>query len=192
MTLQERIDNYHKVTGFPNSMMVGGDNRIQGMWIMGNNYHGAGTYGSYPYGFLKRLDALFPDRTRVLHLFSGNVDTELFPGDTVDLDPEYKPTYIDDCQDLELVPVHKYDFFLADPPYSVEDAEHYQVGMVQRNKVMRSLGEACEPGSIVCWLDQVLPMYRKIEWKMFGIVGIVKSTNHRFRVLTMFQRTNAL
>lgn len=35
MTLQERIDNYHAVTGFPQSLFLGGDGRIVGTWIMG-------------------------------------------------------------------------------------------------------------------------------------------------------------
>lgn len=189
MTLQERIDNYHAVTKFPESLFIGGDGRLQGMWIMGNNYRGSGSYGSYPHGFLKRVDALFPDRSRVLHLFSGNVDTNIFPGDTVDIDDQYEPTYVDDCQSLDYVPLQNYDFFLADPPYSVEDAEHYKTTMIHRNKVMRALGDFCNPGAIVLWLDQVLPMYKKLQWEMFGIIGLVKSTNHRFRVLTMFRRT---
>ena len=43
-------------------------------------------------------------------------------------------------------------------------------------------------GAFIVWLDQVLPMYRKAELKIEAVIGIVGSTNHRFRVLTVFRR----
>ena len=52
---------------------------------------------------------------------------------------------------------------------------------------MRALAR-CEPGTHVVWLDQVLPMYRKDEWDIRAVIGMVKSTNHRFRVVTVFER----
>jgi hypothetical protein len=47
------------------------------------------------------------------------------------------------------------------------------------------------PGAHVVWLDQVLPMYRKADFAMEAVIGMVKSTNHRFRVLTVFRRTQS-
>ena len=41
---------------------------------------------------------------------------------------------------------------------------------------------------ILVWLDQVLPNYKKIEWDIIGRIGMVKSTNHRFRVITIFKK----
>jgi len=76
---------------------------------------------------------------------------------------------------------------LADPPYSVEDAEHYQTSMIKRNKVMRAL-QRLPSGAHVVWLDQVLPMYRKDQFVLEGVIGMVKSTNHRFRVITIFRK----
>jgi hypothetical protein len=31
-------------------------------------------------------------------------------------------------------------------------------------------------------------MYRKDEWAIEAVIGMVKSTNHRFRVTTVFRR----
>ena len=31
-------------------------------------------------------------------------------------------------------------------------------------------------------------MFRKTELKMCGVIGMVKSTNHRFRVVTLFRK----
>lgn len=188
MTPQERINSYVAETGYPRSLFVGDDGRIVGTWIMGNNYRvQTGYYGGYPHGYLKRVRALFPEKERALHVFSGRVDQSAWPGDTVDLDPAAEPTYLDDAQSLEGIPLGGYDIVLADPPYSVEDAEHYQPTMVKRNKVMKALAR-CQKGTHVVWLDQVLPMYRKDEWSIIGVVGMVKSPNHRFRVVTIFER----
>jgi hypothetical protein len=155
---------------------------------MGNDYRvKTGYYGGYPAGYLRRIRALFPDKRRVLHLFSGKVDLTALPGDTVDINPNLNPTYVDDAQTLQRVPLETYDLILADPPYSIEDAERYQTTMVKRNTVMRALQRA-PAGAHIVWLDQVLPMYRKDVFAIGGVIGMVKSTNHRFRVVTVFER----
>lgn len=188
MLWPDRIENYHTQTGFPNALFVAGDGRVVGTFIMGNDYRVKSTYyGGYPAGYLRRIRALFPDKRRVLHLFSGRVDLEAFPGDTVDINADLQPTYVDDAQTLERVPLEEYDLVLADPPYSVEDAEHYQTTMVKRNVVMRAL-QRLPVGAHVVALDQVLWMYRKDTFNIEAVIGMVKSTNHRFRVITVFKR----
>jgi len=188
ITVEDRIHHYAALP-FPQSLYIGEDGRLLGMWIMGNNYQvRSGYYGGYPAGYLRRIKALFPEKQKVLHLFSGRVDLSVLPGDTVDLNPELDPTYLDDAQKLAGVPVEKYDLILADPPYSIEDADHYQPTMVKRNLVMRALGRKASPGTHVVWLDQVLPMYRKDQWRIVGLIGMVKSTNHRFRVVVIFEK----
>lgn len=188
MNNQERINSYCAQTGYPRSLFLSEDGRIVGIWIMGNAYGvPSGYYGGYPHGYLRRVRALFPDKASCLHVFSGCVDQSAWPGDTVDLNESLKPTFIDDAQTLLRVPLENYDIVLADPPYSVEDAEHYQPTMVKRNLVMRALSRV-RSGAHVVWLDQVLPMYRKDTWEITGVIGMVKSTNHRFRVITIFRR----
>ena len=105
----------------------------------------------------------------------------------MDINPDLSPDYVSDAQDLKGVPLTKFDIVLADPPYSVEDAEHYKTTMIKRNKVMAALSRV-KKGTHVVWLDQVLPMYRKDTWAVEAVIGIVKSTNHRFRVVTVFRR----
>ena len=188
MDWQDRIDSYVHKTGFPRSLFIGEDGRVVGTWIMGNDYRVKSSYyGGYPAGYLRRVRALFPDKRRALHLFSGKVDLATLPGDTVDINPALSPTYVDDAQTLERVPLDAYDLVLADPPYSVEDADRYQTTMVKRNTVMRAL-QRLSPGAHVIWLDQVLPMYRKDAFSVEAVIGMVKSTNHRFRVITVFRR----
>ncbi len=188
MEWDQRIDNYVRETKFPRSLFKAEDGRVVGVWIMGNNYRVKSTYyGGYPAGYLKRIKALFPDKKRILHIFSGKVDVASLPGDTVDINPDLKPTYLDDAQDLQRVPLGAYDLVLADPPYSVEDCDHYGTSMVKRNKVMKAL-QGLAVGTHVVWLDQVLPMYRKDAFSVEAVIGMWKSTNHRFRGITIFCR----
>lgn len=194
MNLEERIENYVRETGFPRSLFVSEDGRIVGTWIMGNNYRTKSPlHGAYPHGYLRRIKALFPEIAGgkdTLHLFSGAVDLSAWPGDTVDIvqNRPTPPTFVDDAQTLDRVPLEQYKIVLADPPYSVEDCEHYQTTMISRNKVMGALGKRLRSGSWVVWLDQVLPVYRKIDFDVRGVIGMVKSTNHRFRVVVLFER----
>src|ERR1700729_2601312 len=116
MNWQQRIENYGRVTGFPRSLFIAEDGRVVGTWIMGNDYRVKSEYyGGYPAGYLRRIKALFPDKRRVLHLFSGKVDLATLPGDTVDINADLAPTYVDDAQHLSGVPLGQYDLVLADP-----------------------------------------------------------------------------
>lgn len=192
MTLHDRIAAYRPTVQLPTSLAIGDDGRLFGVWVMGNNYTVKSEYyGGYPHGYLNRIKALFPDKSKVLHLFSGCVDLSVLPGDTVDINADRTPTYVDDAQTLAHVPLEQYDLVLADPPYSVEDAERYQTTMIKRNVVLAALGARLQPGAHVVWLDQVLPIYRKDQFDVIGYIGMVKSTNHRFRVITIFQRKEA-
>lgn len=189
MTLQERIDNYHRETGFPTSMWIGGDGRISANWVMGQRYTVKSKFhGGYPHGYLHRMKALFPDKKAVLHLFAGEVDTSIIMGTTVDLNPDRKPDIVDNAETLERVPLHLYDIIYADPPYSGEDADHYGVPMVNRNTVIRVLQARMRPGAHLVWLDQVWPMFRKAELQVEGFIGMTKSTNHRFRQAVIFAK----
>lgn len=53
---------------------------------------------------------------------------------------------------------------------------------------MDALGRRLTRGTHVVWLDQVLPMYRKDDFEVWAYIGMVKSTNHRFRVITVFEK----
>jgi hypothetical protein len=188
---EDRIINYVQLTGFPRSLFTAADGRVVGTWIMGNDYRVKSEYyGGYPAGYLKRVQSLFPEKQRVLHLFSGKVDLTTLPGDTVDINPDLSPTYVDDAQKLLNVPLGQYDLVLADPPYSDDDAQRYGTTMVKRNTVFSAL-RGLSPGAHIVWLDQVLPMYRKDAFAVEAVIGMVKSTNHRFRVVTIFRRRDA-
>jgi hypothetical protein len=183
-TLSERAQFYSKK--HPAWPPLRSDDRwLDGMWIMGNIYRTSGYYGAYPHTYLERISSLFPDAERVLHLFSGSLP----PGNYVRFDRSPTAEVSGDAHILSAYfPGRTFDLVYADPPYSVEDCNHYGCAMVNRNRVLKECSKIVEPGGFIVWLDQVLPMFRKAELHMCGVIGMVKSTNHRFRVTTIFRR----
>lgn len=188
-----RIENYAAQTGFPRSLFLAEDGRVVGTWIMGNDYRvKSGYHGGYPNTYLRRMRALFPEKEQCLHLFAGKVDTQLWPGDTLDARPELTPTFCCRAENIRRevgdATVATYDIILADPPYSGEDADKYGVAMVNRNRVVDELADCMQSGAHLVWLDQVLPMYRKDEFSLEATIGVWRSTNHRFRGISIFRR----
>lgn len=189
MDWQSRIENYVRETGFPPAFWTDAKGEVYGFWRMGNNYRvKSGYHGGYPNTYLRRVKALFPDKKQALHVFSGKVDLEAFPGDTVDINPDLSPTFVDDAQTLASVPLSSYDIFLVDPPYTGEDADHYGTTMVKRISVMRAIARGASPGSHVVWLDQALVNYRKDEWAVEASIAVERSTMHRYRGVKVFRR----
>ena len=183
MKLEDRVNNYHKT--FPKySKLLINNNVIEGIWVMGNNYTTkTSLYGAYPYGYLERIYSLFPlIPQKTLHLFSGSLE------DSKDYDKVDYNTGLDAHTFSEIIPHETYELILSDPPYSVEDCDHYGCCMVKRNIVFKQCYNVLKSGGHLIWLDQVLPNYKKSEWNIIGRIGMVKSTNHRFRVITIFQK----
>ena len=182
LSLIERAKLYTEA--FPKYPPLRADARwIDGLWFMGNNYKGSGYYGAYPPQYLRRVMSMFPDAERILHLFSGSLPA----GDYIRFDDKQGDVQ-GNAEKLSEYFGQQFDLILADPPYSAEDCDHYGTPMVNRNKVLRECAKVLEPDGCVIWLDQVLPMFKKTELHLCGAVGIVRSTNHRFRVVTIFKR----
>lgn len=186
MTFEERVEAYSKA--FPKyPKMICDKGWMLGVWNIGNNYRGSGYHGSYPPSYLKRITSMFPDAKDVLHLFSGSLPPG--PYTRIDINPDLKPDVVGEAEKLSVVlPNNHYDVIYADPPYSGEDAAKYGVPLVNRNKVVKECWKVLKPGGFLCWMDMVLPMYSKKEWKRVGEIAISRSTNHRVRAVFIFQK----
>ena len=182
MTLNDRVVAYS--AAFPKYPVMTVDKGwLMGVWVLGNLYKKASNYyGAYPGNYLKRVHALFPDKPRPLHLFSGTVQH----GIAVDINPTLHPTVAADCRALPFVE-GAFDWVVADPPYSAKDAENYCTPMIARGPVVKEIRRVMQRGGYLCWLDTGRPMYSKLQWKQVGAVMVLVSTNTRARCLSIFE-----
>jgi hypothetical protein len=193
LDFEKRIAAYQET--FPKwpAPTIGSDGRLQGIWILGNDYRNRmNYYGTFPPNYLRRLGVLFPEiyTNDCLHLFSGALRKEdVGDASRLDVSDEYLPDINCDIANLDTSLLgDRFEIISADPPYSGEDAEHYGVPLINRNQAMIKCHQMLKPGGLILWLDQVLPMYSKQYFKIVGIIGVVRSTNHRFRCIVMFQK----
>jgi hypothetical protein len=190
-TWPERFANLEKATKRPSYMKLERDGWVIGSWILGQSYARKVNYhGAYPGNLLRRIDAVFFDRGPTLHLFSGMVVLEQMPGDTLDIKPELNPTYCCDAETCEGVPLDKYHFVLADPPYSDKDHGEYGTEPISRSKVLKTLAHGLPVGAYICWVNEVTPVYRS-DWplKWEGFIAVSTSGGHRGRFLYIYRKT---
>jgi hypothetical protein len=112
----------------------------------------------------------------------------------------------------------RFSLVCADPPYSEPDADRYGTKMPDRRRALAALAFVTAPGGFLVWLDCVWPMHRKDEWltvgrvlldevdeapddvdepspedswAVAGRIGLVRSTNHRVRLISIFERVSS-
>lgn len=196
MTLQERATAFAAAfpewpASWPRIVREQDRDVLYATWLLGNDYRAkTAYYGSYPPNFLRRAQAFFPDVTdeqRILHAFSGSLP--MGPYRRCDVRPVPDgPEFC--CSIYELPKVARgFALVLADPPYSAEDATRYGTPMIDRKRVLAALALVTAPGGHLVWLDTQWPMHRKGDWLTVGRIAIIRSTNHRVRLATIFQRT---
>lgn len=179
-----------------------GNGMLVGCWMIGSCYVNPNPlYGAYPHGYLERVHAMFPLKLypKVLHVFSGGLTLEnatavaggLIDGSRIELVDIHGPQtgrYPTWQGNVHALPWRdEFDLALADPPYTAEDAAKYGCRPLNRRETMHSLRRVMKPKGILIWLDQVWPMHSKAEWKTVGTIGLVRSTNHRVRLVTIFE-----
>lgn len=201
MTLQERCESFNAAYAkWPASHLsvvreAGGD-VMYGRWLIGNNYRAtAKYYGAYPPGYLDRAAALFPDvyahgstwRTNaILHAFSGSIGDDGYYTRCDEIQPAELKCRIEDIgQHVIGQPFH---LIYADPPYSSADAVKYGTRMVHRGRATAALAQVTRVGGFLAWLDTCWPMHNKKQWRTVARIAITRSTNHRVRDLTIFER----
>lgn len=165
---------------------------MYGVWVIGNDYRNKTPYyGAFPRGLVERIMALFPDvGGSVLHVFSGSLPAG--PYVRLDMNAALEPDVVGSVYDVaELFSPAKWSAFplvIADPPYSAADARRYNTPMIDRGRATAALGTVTAPGGHLVWLDTCWPMHRKRVWRTVGRILIQRSTNHRARVLSIFER----
>jgi hypothetical protein len=196
LTLLDRARLFH--TAFPKlpSITLVADNRwLSGVWILGNMWKHPGKamlYGAYPTSYLKRIHAIFPDATNVLHLFSGVVAKGLWENETtLDINSELRPDIVGDVRlpsTWMKLGSEPRDLIVADPPYEHSDFERYNTLPFDKHACLKKCLSVTAPGGFLVWLDTRMPMYSKKEWLLVGTIGIIVTTNTRIRMASIFQK----
>jgi hypothetical protein len=201
MTLRERIGAFQTAfakwpASWPWLTSEQGREVLYGIWVIGNDYRNKTKfYGSFPPGLLDRIMALFPDVTaqaalqyNTLHVFSGALPAS----DRYVRCDLVQPAELQ-CSVYDLP--RRMGWFaslvIADPPYSASDAVQYNTQMIDRHRATKALARVTAPGGYLVWLDTCWPMHNKTEWLTVGRILVQRSTNHRARVLSIFERVAA-
>jgi len=163
--------------------------RATATWFLGQNYQNATSYyGAYPPMYWKRIQTFIKPEDKVVHLFSGS----LKPGKyvRVDMDPDQKPDIVCKSEEVENHIQHNsIDIVFADPPYSKADSDiGYKSNYPNKKKTLHSVYKILKKGGLVFWLDTALPMFRKTEYNLVGTIAILISTNHRIRLVSVFEK----
>lgn len=169
--------------------------RITGVIYIGNNYAKANDYyGGYQGNYLKRIAALFPDKTNIAHLYAGQADTTNLPGQKYDINPQSSDTIYADAREMSKYAVSKHDLWVCDPPYGEERLREYQqryncpADNLNIKKVFNELYKASSPDAHIVWLDWQRPFYKNTEWLEVGAILYRGSTGHKDRSITIYQR----
>lgn len=193
-TLQQRASFYNQQ--YPHLLPLAvaqQDNRpfLHGFWFVGGG-NVSSFYGSYQTGYLERIATLFPDckgREETVHLFSGSLPaSDDYTRVGIDPTGKYKSDFECDAHSLSSFLPFRPSLIYADPPYSVEDSEHYQNAMVNRARVVEECSLVLRPGGFIVWMDQALPVFSNDLIRHVGLISYVRSTGNRFRCVVIWQK----
>lgn len=159
---------------------------VYGMWYCGTAWDKVKLYGQYPPTFLKRALALFPAAEDVLHIPSGTIEGH---GITVDrvMDDVRKPMIVADAGALPFRD-ESFDLVLSDPPYSPADSAKYGCPPWPQRKAMAEAWRVLRPGGYLGHLHVYYPTYRRKDWKLVGLIGVVTGFQRATRMFSIFQK----
>ncbi|KKN64507.1 hypothetical protein LCGC14_0491200 [marine sediment metagenome] len=159
---------------------------LHGIWYCSTAWQKAKLHGQFPGNLWKRFRSLFPDvdDSKLLHLCSGTVQT---PEVRMDISREFTPSV---QANVEMLPFSEgqFDLVFIDPPYSKEDAAKYGVSMLNRKRTMAEARRVLAVGGNLAWLDVRYPSYRRKDWAIWGLIGVVTGFMRVVRVLSIFER----
>ena len=191
--IMERINNYNigeYGKKYIDSRFQGSD-RYYATWFLGNNYKNASSYyGAYPPMYWKRIQSFIKEEDKIVHLFSGSLQKGHYI--RVDINPDMNPDICCKAEEIENYIEHNsVDIVFADPPYTKADSNiGYKGKFPNKKNTLHSLHKILKINGLIFWLDTCLPMFRKTEYELIGVITIIISTNHRVRLVSIFKKNN--
>jgi hypothetical protein len=188
MSWSDLYDNSEYGVKYPESKF-NGTTRKYATWFLGQNYKNATSYyGAYPPMYWKRIQTFLKPNDKVVHLFSGSLTAGNYT--RVDMDSTMNPDVCCKTEEVDKnIENNTIDVVFADPPYSSADSQiGYKGNYPNKKKTIHSVHKILKTGGLLFWLDTCLPMFSKKEFKLVGVITILISTNHRVRLVSVFEK----
>ena len=204
----ERLEAFKEV--FPDNpdiwpAVVPSGRWLQMNWLLGCNFGYTAEARAtglarekHPYhrDLLPRLLALFPDRDRLLHVFSGLIPpSEEY--DTLDIDPRVNPTFCCDFQgELPYAP-ETYDLVIIDLDLEGVLTHGRNGALVRRNvirpdSVKNNFVKSICPGGYGIWIDTMFPPVPKEVMLHCGMLSFYPSSFRAGRAAHVFRKQGSL
>ena len=157
-------------------------------------------YGAYPLGFLERARALLgvSIQDSVLHICSGMIVRYPYRGfgkadETLDLDRRLNPDHCQDCRSPW--PQNSlgagWRAILADPPYTEDDAAHYEPGALKlpsARELVVLAADALRVGGRFGLLHYIWPKPPK-NMRSVAAISVLMGFNNRIRIYSVYEKT---
>ncbi len=138
--------------------------------------------------YVKAIDAIEESTGKApTYMVAGKLPATMELVDSMGPEDGRFPTWQGDVTEMPAKWTGRFDLILADPPYSPEDCKKYGVKSTPTLRVMSHLWRVAKTGANLVWLDQKWPQHKKTLWKTWGTIGLVRSTNHRMRLVSCFE-----
>lgn len=148
-------------------------------------------FGSYQVEYLNRINAMFTDAEKVVHLFSGSLPpSDKYTRVGIDYTGKHKSDLEIDVHQLSTYMSFNPDLIMADPPYEEVHGAlvQYKCGKVNTRAVLDECAAVLKPGGFVVWMDTALPIFSNDRLRHVGGISYIRSTGNRFRVVSFFQK----
>lgn len=145
--------------------------------------------GKYPYNYLEMLDQIFGYEPNTIEVCSNSVRDAF----TVDINPEYNPSCIDDAQVLSNIESNIFDRFRADPPYSERAAkEMYHTSLPDVGKLLKAGARVCKQKALLfLLLGNVNRQACPLGVKRIGHISISVIPNNEMRNLHIYYKLDS-
>lgn len=161
------------------------------VWILGPSLNN-GCPGSFPQGFVQAVKRKWWGKKRLWLCAGGFRD----PGGThLDIRTETRP---DVLSDAALLPFRdgEFDFVLADPPYSAEEARRlYDLPYIRLGKTLNEAWRVLQEGGYLVFLHRTIPINgAELQLRgMCAIVGVATLSQwSNMRALTVWRKPEQL
>lgn len=144
--------------------------------------------GRYPYNYLEMIDEIFGYEPNTLEVCSNSVEKNSTI--TVDINPKYDPSYVDNAETLSKIPSNSFDRWRCDPPYNERTAkEMYGTSLPNVGKLLKTGARICKPkGLMFLLLGNVNRQACPLGVKRIGHISISVIPNNEMRSLHIYHK----